>query len=418
MTPDERPADPSEEPPDSPQPQDAPPLDAPPPDSPQPQATPDLSMAADPLVSLPPGGSRLLSASFDLLLGASVELRRASLYVGIVFALTVGPLVLLLVGAALHGMTFHDVFGGGDGGTPPSVDTAAFRLQEAMLIAMLVAVLGYLVVAVESQAVAIGILAGHLAARPISLREAVVRSRAVFWRLVRGSLLAGIPVACAQLTVQTVLSSAGQVSQGAALVATTAGTLVGIPFVYVGTGIVLGDVRAFEAVRRSVRLVRFRRGTAVILAVFAALAQYLLVFGLGIAGDLVSRLASVLDLGSHTPPAVAVTVVAVSGLMLALGTLLFTVAAVSVGPQVVAFLALTRYIGGLDRARADALEQGGKHAVLTGPESAPESGAPATYWVLEPVHRPRFRWLTRPLLAGIALGILALAAGLAQLPPG
>ena len=71
----------------------------------------------------------------------------------------------------------------------------------------------------------------------------------------------------------------------------------------------------------------------------------------------------------------------------AFGTLIFTVTAITVAPQVVMFLGLTHATIGLDRVRPG------------GPED-PDIRLPG---------RPRFRWLTRSMLLGFMLG----AAGLA-----
>ena len=88
-------------------------------------------------------------------------------------------------------------------------------------------------------------------------------------------------------------------------------------------------------------------------------------------------------------------------LILALGSLILTVSAISIAPQVVAFLALTRYGGGLDRAR---------DPVLVAPASGEEAAdrpprAP-------PRLRTGFRWVTRPMRVGIVVALVAMAIGL------
>ena len=72
--------------------------------------------------------------------------------------------------------------------------------------------------------------------------------------------------------------------------------------------------------------------------------------------------------------------------VLSLGSLTFTLAALIAAPQVVAFLDLTGYGAGIERAR---------------------DGSP---------HEPiRVRWLTGPMTIVVALGILAGIAGVAAL---
>ncbi len=72
---------------------------------------------------------------------------------------------------------------------------------------------------------------------------------------------------------------------------------------------------------------------------------------------------------------------------MAFGSLNFTIAAIVAAPQVAAFLGLTYYAGGLDRARD------------------------------LPANAPRFRWVTRPMVVAIILVGLFSAIGLSGLPP-
>src|SRR5207244_485995 len=108
----DRPPPPSETPPpetpppETPPPSDGTPLssDARPPAEAQPSPDAQAGIPAppqpppSPLEVLPLSASRILSLSFDLLVGGRTELRRGSLYIGLVLLLTVGPLVLLLWG--------------------------------------------------------------------------------------------------------------------------------------------------------------------------------------------------------------------------------------------------------------------------------------------------------------------------------
>ena len=161
----------------------------------------------------------------------------------------------------------------------------------------------------------------------------------------------------------------------------------------------LGDVGAGEAARRSTRIVRARPWTALAIAAFAAIASYLTYFGIGAADDIVERVVSTigLDMSGGGVSLVAVGAL-VLVLVLAFGTLQFTVTAISIAPQVVAFLALTRYTGGLDKALA-----------MGESNSAPPVGYPVPVAVAP---RP-FRWLKRRLIVSVVFGscltLLALA---------
>ena len=319
-----------------------------------PDAAEPAPTAVDPLLDLPQRGGRLLSASFDLLTTGRADLRRASLYIGMVLLLTVGPLALLVLGLTIEGIDTVDFLNDqgrllGPGRLPTDVSN---QVATTLALTLFLALAGYIVVLIEGQTLAILILAGRLAGRPVPLRAALMRSRGVFWRIAGAALLVGVPLELVQLAVQYPLTSGlSHPSQGATLFATAVGTLVGWPFVYLVTGIVLGDVGATEAVRRSVRLARARPLTALAISIFAALAQYLTFFGIGAADDLVERVVTSLGLntdgGTLTIAAVGLLVLV---LVVAFGTLQFTVTAITIAPQVVAFLALTRYTGGLDRA--------------------------------------------------------------------
>ena len=97
--------------------------------------------------------------------------------------------------------------------------------------------------------------------------------------------------------------------------------------------------------------------------------------------------------------------------ILALGTLQFTVVAIATAPQVVAFLSLTRFTGGLERAQVAETAVPPTLAPAFGPDGRP------SYWNVAPTPT-RFRWLTRPLLLGVAAALLAMVAGIVQAAAG
>jgi hypothetical protein len=145
--------------------------------------------------------------------------------------------------------------------------------------------------------------------------------------------------------------------------------------------VVLGDVGAGEALRRSLRLARARPSIALVVALFTVVTGAIQTFALGAGLDLVFRVGDFLHLGvtGGVLPLV-ITILGLLAFVMALGSLNFTVAAIVAAPQVAAFLGLTYYSAGLDRAR----------------------DLPPT--------APRFRWITRPMIALVAL--VALFSGL------
>jgi hypothetical protein len=212
--------------------------------------------------------------------------------------------------------------------------------------------------------------------------------------------------------VQLALGGGRENAQGVQLVVTFVETLVGAPFVFLASGIVIGDVGSVEALRRSFRIALAHRRLALMVAFFAALAQYLLLFGLGAGLDIVTRLVEPLHLAPGVGFALAVAIAVVAaGFVLALGTLQFTVVSIATAPQVVTFMSLTHFTGGLDRARE--LADASPAWSPTGPAVAyPPDGRPS-YWNMREPPR-RFRWLTVPLLIGVALGILTMCVGIIQ----
>lgn len=332
-----------------------------------------------PFARLPTRSTRLVPEAFDVLTRSTGDLRRASFYIGLLVVLTVAPYALLVwrMTVEFDSLSVAEQIG-------------RFRsgLQGALTLSVVMAGIGLVVALIETPAVAVTLLAARLEGRPISVRQAVERSRRVFWRIVRANILTTIPLLLVQLAAQDVAAKAFRGESEVSVVsAGIVSTILLAPFAYVVTGIVLGDVGAVEGVRRSVRLFRARKVAALVVALFAWSAQLLTGVGLGAALDLVLRATDFTSLFASTDPVPTVIAgLVLLSLVFAVGTLLFTVTAISLAPQVVMFLALTHVAPGLDAARM-----------------APSAGT------------PRFRWLTRPyiLLVIVAVGVLAI--GLAAL---
>ena len=345
---------------------------------PAPELSPDpFAAATAPVepVSVPPvvSARQLIASSFELLLGLGEPLRRASFYIGIIVLGLIGPFVLATWGLLVANPSL-DVFN-------PVGDPAAPAAVGWMLLLLSLLVAGALIAGIESTGVAIALLGGAQAGRPIGIRAAVQRTRMCFWPLVVASLCVGIPTTI----VQSIIGQSTQVGFVSGLIV---GTLIQAPFVYAQAGIVLGGVGPIEALKRSIRIVRVRKVAALILAILPSVYGLLLLLGLGAGIDVAVRAMEALGLGTDSGPAgIALVTVLIVMIVFAIGTLLFTVNAIIYAPQVVMFVGLTRATMGLDRVRP-----GGDHD--------PDHHGP---------ERPKFRWLTRPMLLGFALGGLALA---------
>ena len=287
---------------------------------------------------------RLVGASFDLLARASDEMRGASFYIGAIILGTVGPFALaswVLQVATLH-RTVEEGEALMNGGVGAWYGFLAIP-----------ALLGGFAALVESRTMAAAILGGRLAGRPITVREALARSRMVFWRAVVASIVAGVPLAIAQGAVEAVLAAAFNLTGEATLVGSIVVTaLVGAPLAYLLAGVVLGDVDPFEALRRSFRVFRARKMAAVVVALLETAAGLLILFGLSAGLDIALRVLEALGLGLDSGPAgLTLVTLGVAGATFALGTLIYTVTAIALAPQIVMFVGLTHATMGLDHVR-------------------------------------------------------------------
>ncbi len=348
-------------------------------------AEPDAA-AAGPVDSAPstappplPTPRDLVSAGLDVSLRASSLLRAASLAIGFQLLAAAGPFVLLLIVLASRDPAFLDRLGSTD---PTLVGPRDQALSGSLALAGTVGGLALIALTIESRIVAVSLLAGAAVRRPVSPHEALRRSRQVFWPVVGATIVIQLPIALVSNGVTDVaaglVAGSSEALTAIGLVATTA---LSIPFAYVLSGIVLGGVPAIEAIRRSFALARVRWRLAIVVAIAEALAQTLLVLGVLTGLDIMGRLADVLGLGfeSGSPTTFATLVVALLGTA-AVGSLIFTVSAIAAAPQVVAFVGLTHFVGGLDAARE-------------GPTAR------------------RVRWVSVPMAVGMVLALLASVAG-------
>ncbi len=323
-----------------------------------------------------PGVGSVLTGAFDLVTQARIPVRNASLYVGLLGLLTMGPALIAIV--ADPGFDLNGLFPG-QRLEQQGLDIAALYLLFFALVA----------VALESQIIGLAIVGGARTGRPLQLREGLRRSRTVFWRMFRATaILAVLEAILNQLVLGAATSIFGSDTD---IPVVGSSLLVGVilaPFVYVAVGIVLGDVGSIEAIRRSIRLARARFRLALVLSLFSVVANYLLLFAAGAGLDLAARVLEpfTAEFGSLDPSSLTGFVVAAGLILLALfagWTLVFSVGALTSASQVVAFLGLTGYSGGLDQARDER------------PGELP---------------RPEPAWLSWPMIAGIVIG-LVLAGG-------
>ncbi len=350
----------------------APPLPPPPPTP----AGPVLPEVTAEVLAIPLGTRDLLRQALDLLTRPDNGLRAASFYIGLMMLVTVGPAAVLVgVGLVEQGEFLFDY---GSPGPP------AWFLWA--MVAAIPAYLGYMAAATEARVMATAVIGGRIEGRPLRLRESIAVSRRRFWRVLGVQLLFGFLSATvstvASLAVLLVMGPVTFIDGGVSLLISL---LVSMPFVYAASGIVLGEVDVFEAIGRSLRLVRLRKRMAIVVTLFGVFGQFIVVFGLSAGVDLVARAVEGSGLSASVPSVLVVPVVA--ALVFALGTLTFIVEAIAAAPAVHAFEALTHYTHGLEVGRM-----------------APAGG-----------RRPWDPWFTKGLAACAALAMVAMVAGLISL---
>jgi hypothetical protein len=336
-----------------------------------------------------PGFRDGIARSLDLCLKATDRLRRASIYIGLQYLAILAPTLLVLVLILTRHPEVADAIGRVSNGEVVSLadQQRAGSLLVVAIPGFLIAVLGLTALAIDGAIIGMAILAGMLVDRPVALRASVAWARTRFWGVIRAGLLIGIPTAILNWFLTEAFGPIfGRESDATFLISSTLSAFALLPFVYTSVGVVLGDVGAAEAARRSIRLERARMRLAVLIAAVSAAIGVIQVFAFGSGGDLLFRIATALGLGFDrgTLPALA-TVVILLAAIAALGSLTFTVTAIASAPQVIGFISLTGYLDAVDRGSASSAGSG-------------------------------VAWLSRTMLVGIGLSVLFALLAVASLP--
>ena len=332
-----------------------------------------------------PTARGVVTYGLQLAYRASAELRRASLYIGLLTLALVGPPLVLGVEFLAR---YQSAFESSDALTRLLRDPSVAGSFLALIVAVYAALAGWVAVAIDGQLIGVALLAARATDRAMSLREATIRARQVFWRMVRGSFIAGLASALVQVVVSAILVAVLGRGDTSGILVTIVGVILLAPLGYLATGVVIGDVGALEALKRSIRLARARPRIAVVVALFTLVTAGIQTFALFAGVDTLTRIGEFLHVGASggVVPQV-LTLLGLLAFVMAFGSLNFTIAAIVAAPQVAAFLGLTYYAGGLDRARE------------------------------VPPTAPRFRWVTRSMLVLIVIASLASALGVSSLPP-
>lgn len=315
----------------------------------------------------------------------------ASLYFGLLVLALVGPGLILLLAVARHVGSLDEAIGliGYRSGFGYSglADPAALAMLRLCAFG---AIVGIFALAIEAQIVVTAILGGVAIGRQVGLREALRLSRIVFWQVLGAAILVGM----LRFVVAAVTAAALHRSSLAQLQSTQVWQLiveivVSAPFAFFIAGIVIGRTGAIESLRRSTRIARARWRLALLVVSAGAVASFIQAFALGAGLDVLARVGTAAGLGLYGPVHVAVvTVLVVLAAVVAIGSLVVTITALTMAPQVLVFLGMTGYSAGLDRA-------------TTLPDGYRWS--------------PRPRLVTWPMIVLIGLGALAAVVGLTSI---
>jgi hypothetical protein len=347
------------------------------PTAPPPPPTPTWTRAYE-----VPTARRVVSSGLQLVLDATSAIRRGSIYIGLLALGAFGPAVLLLLLGI--GRLMSDP---ATAATMAKDPTLVFLDQPEIMgplaliyVLVFVGLILLIAISVDAQAIAISILGGRASDRPVRLWEAITRARQVFWRLAGAGFLVGIASTIVSLLLTLPFIRPADSNTGISFIASAVATLVVSPFAFAATGIVLGDVGAVEALRRSMALFRARPRIAIVVTLFTLVTSAIQSFALGAGLDIAVRVGGFMHLSlDQGGVGLILPAILVLAFVVAFGSLTFTIAAIVAAPQVTGFLGLTYYSGGLDRART------------------PDGVRPR-----------RFRWVSVPMLLTM-IGLLALA---------
>lgn len=302
-----------------------------------------------------PTARRVVSTGIQLAVDANREIRRASIYIGLLALGAFGPAVLLLLLGIARLLSDPSI------AVPLSDDPTLVFIEQPDLLGplalvyllMIVGVILLVAISIDAQAMAIAILGGRASDQSLRLWEAIVRARQVFWRLFVAGLIVGVASAVVTLVITIPFIRPFDSNTGLSFIASMIGALVVTPFAFASAGIVLGDVAALEALRRSIALFRARPRISLVVTLFTLVTSAIQTFAISAGADAAVRVGEVLHLGlDQGPLPLILTLVIVLAFIVAFGSLTFTIAAIVAAPQVTGFLGLTYYSGGIDRARS------------------------------------------------------------------
>lgn len=355
-------------------------------------------MTSAPFAAARPVGPRaVLGDGLTVVASNSRLLRTASIYIGLLMVGLAGP-------GVVAGLTLLDWEASFEVGAAIDDELAGAVGRAGILILM--AFVGAIIVTVEGSAIGVTLVTGRVLDRSIALRDALRRSRRVFWRLVRAGVIVGL--------VQLAVSHAWQIAIGVTSIGDfesltsepIPSAIATAPLLYATVAIVLADDGARAGLQRSIRVARAAPLLTAVLMAFGLLSSFIQAFALGSGLDLIVRLTDALHLDiSAGGPSFMVGAALALIVVMAAGSLLFTVSAVVAAPQIVAWTRMGLPVDGLPVPAPEPREP------IEPPAPAPPVVAPSA-WAAAAAAPPRFRWVTVPMILTIAAMWLIAGASL------
>lgn len=282
----------------------------------------------------PPRAVDVVGRAIDLNLGASAQIRRGSIYAGLLFLAAIGPLAALVVAHSIRAGGFDWITDLIASGPTTRVDLGPFAG-----VVLIIAVVCAVAISVDVQLIALAVMGSRAVDRSIGLQTAIGLARRRFWRLVFASIAVGLILVIPRQILANALAFAS--SELSVLASTALDIGLSAPFAYVGAAVVLGAATSLQAVRSSWRMARRRWRLAFLIGVVNTAVSYLAGFAVSAGLDILGRIAIGLGIDRALGTVQSIELVAIVAVaIVAIGSLTMTIAVLSVGPQVVAWLGL------------------------------------------------------------------------------
>jgi len=298
------------------------------------QAPEPEPLASAPPAERPPRMVEIVSRGIDLNVSLSRELRRMSLYTGAMFLAAIGPIAALVVAHAIGVGGFDWLLDALGSGNRRRLDLGPFAG-----VVVVIGALATFAIVIDTQLLATAVTGARATGRTLGLRAALGWARQGFWRLIFGSIAVGLILAIPQRVLEALFVRGSSELQ--LFISTVLSILLSAPFAYVGAAVVLARATPLRAVRASWQMARRRWRLAVVIGIVNTAVVYVGGFAIGAGLDILVRIAIAFGIDRGLGAVQSFGLIVIVGFaILAIGSLVMTIAALTVAPQVIAWLRL------------------------------------------------------------------------------